>query len=86
MRKSAFILSVLLATATSNIAKADGEIHARHHHYHHVAVAAAACDPYDVKWHVLGAVMTFVTFSVLMPWAIHDLDDSVAREKHCAVY
>jgi hypothetical protein len=80
MRKSAFILAVLLATATSNIAKADGEIHAKHHH---VAVAAVSCDPYDVKWHVLGSVLTFVTMSALMPWALHDLDDSVAREKHC---
>jgi hypothetical protein len=83
MRKSAFIFAVLLATATSNIAKADGEVHAKHHH---VAVAAAACDPYDVKAHVLGTVLTFVAMSAFMPWALHDLDESVAREKHCASY
>jgi hypothetical protein len=83
MRKTAFVLSVLLATATANIAKADGEIHARHHHYHHVVAVASACDPYDVKWHVLGSVVTMVVASALMPWALHDLDDSVEREKHC---
>jgi hypothetical protein len=81
MRKSAFILSVLLATATSTIARADGEEHAKHHH-HAVAVAAAPVDPYDVRWHVLGTVLTLVVASALMPWALHDLDESVERAKH----
>ena len=81
MRKGAFVLSVLLATATSTIARADGEEHAKHHHHHSVAVAAAPVDPYDVKWHVLGAVLTFVVATPLMPWALHDLDASTARAK-----
>jgi hypothetical protein len=78
MRQIAFVLSVLVAT--SSIARADGEEHVKHHH--HVAVAAAPVDPYDVKWHVLGAVLTLVVASALMPWAIQDLDASVARAKH----
>jgi hypothetical protein len=85
MRKTVLVLSLLLAAST--VAKADGEEHAKHHARHHVAVAAAkACDPYDVKWHVLGSLGTFVVASALMPWALHDLDDSVAREKGCKFY
>jgi hypothetical protein len=85
MRKTALVLSILLTTAT--LAKADGEEHAKRHHHHvAVAVAAKSCDPYDVKWHVLGSVATFVVASALMPWALHDLDDSVSREKGCNFY
>ena len=79
MRTGAFVLSVVLAMASVNVARADGDV-VRHHRAHHVA-AAGTYDPYDVKWHVLGAVLTLVTASVLMPWALQDLDASVKREK-----
>jgi hypothetical protein len=83
MRKGALLLAVLMTAAFSSTVMAA----AKHHRAAAVAAAPAGpyqltpADPYYMKWRAIGAFVTLIAFTPLMPAAIEGLDQPKAAAK-----